>query len=142
MKSSGEVVFKKGQLVQVYRSYLDQTLKTERKLLPKWSHPHRVKKRIRNAYRLERQDGTEIEGEFSARRLRAFTPRPGSKLEKDQAEWLKEHKDDLEEEEAEDEAEERTEDGSEEDAVGTPLFAEGEHGVVDEEPAGQEGEIT
>ena len=33
----GEVVFHTGQLVQIYRSDLDFTLKTDRKLLPKWS---------------------------------------------------------------------------------------------------------
>jgi hypothetical protein len=35
-----EVVFKAGDLVQVYRSDLDNTFKTERKLLPKFSVPH------------------------------------------------------------------------------------------------------
>ena len=36
----GEVTFAKGQLVQIYRSDLDETFKTERKILPKWSPPH------------------------------------------------------------------------------------------------------
>jgi hypothetical protein len=36
-KSSGEVVFCVGQLVQVYHSDLDYTFKTEQKLVPKWS---------------------------------------------------------------------------------------------------------
>jgi hypothetical protein len=44
LKGSGEVIFKKGQLVQVYQSNLDQTLKTKWKLLPKWSHPHQVRR--------------------------------------------------------------------------------------------------
>jgi transposase InsO family protein len=44
LKSSGEVIFKKGQLIQVYQSNLDQMLKTEQKLLPKWSHPHWVRR--------------------------------------------------------------------------------------------------
>ena len=35
----GEVIFSKGQLIQIYRSDLDYTYKTERKLLPKWSTP-------------------------------------------------------------------------------------------------------
>ncbi|KAG2335885.1 hypothetical protein BDR05DRAFT_841490, partial [Suillus weaverae] len=35
----GEVIFKIGQLVQVYRNDLDYTFKTERKLIPKWSVP-------------------------------------------------------------------------------------------------------
>lgn len=37
-KKREEVVFKPGQLVQVYHSDLDYTFKTERKLLPRWSH--------------------------------------------------------------------------------------------------------
>jgi transposase InsO family protein len=65
LKKSGEVVFCTGQLVQVYRSDLDYTFKKERKLIPKWSQPYRVRTRIRNAYTLERLDGEEIEGEFS-----------------------------------------------------------------------------
>jgi hypothetical protein len=74
----GEVIFTKGQLVQVYRSDLDYTFKTERKLALKWSPPYRVTNRATNAYTLARLDGTPIEGEFSTRRLRAFVPRPGS----------------------------------------------------------------
>ena len=35
----GEVVFFKNQLVQIYRSDLDFTFKTDQKLLPKWSPP-------------------------------------------------------------------------------------------------------
>ncbi|KIJ89966.1 hypothetical protein K443DRAFT_36087, partial [Laccaria amethystina LaAM-08-1] len=38
-RKPGEVIFSKGQLVQVYHSDLDDTFKTERKLLPKWSPP-------------------------------------------------------------------------------------------------------
>ncbi|THU79221.1 hypothetical protein K435DRAFT_557629, partial [Dendrothele bispora CBS 962.96] len=41
----GEVMFKKGQLVQIYRSDLDYTFRTERKLIPKWSPPRRVVER-------------------------------------------------------------------------------------------------
>ncbi|THV06373.1 hypothetical protein K435DRAFT_578258, partial [Dendrothele bispora CBS 962.96] len=41
----GEVMFKKGQLVQIYRSDLDYTFRTERKLIPKWSPPKRVVER-------------------------------------------------------------------------------------------------
>ncbi|EMD32112.1 hypothetical protein CERSUDRAFT_38074, partial [Gelatoporia subvermispora B] len=35
----GEVIFQPGDLVQIYRSDLDYTFRTERKLLPKWSPP-------------------------------------------------------------------------------------------------------
>jgi hypothetical protein len=92
LKSPGKVTFDRGQLVQVYRSDLVYTFKTERKLLPKWSQPYRVKRRIQNAYELERLDGTLIEGEFSVRQLRAFTPKPGSQLEKQQ-EWYESNED-------------------------------------------------
>jgi transposase InsO family protein len=112
LKRSGEVVFRTGQLVQVYHSDLDYTFKTERKLIPKWSQPYRVRARIRNAYALERLDGEEIEGEFSARRLREFISKPEGKLEQEQKEWLENNP------------------GSEEaEAVRTPLFAGGEHGI-------------
>lgn len=80
----GEVVFNPGQLVQIYRSDTDYTFKTERKLLPKWSTPHRIAERLRNAYKLVTLNGTPLHGEYSARRLRAFTPREGTKLHTDQ----------------------------------------------------------
>ena len=41
-RNPGEVTFSKGQLVQIYRSDLDYTFKTEHKLLPKWSTPQRI----------------------------------------------------------------------------------------------------
>jgi hypothetical protein len=88
-------------------------------------------------YRLERQDRMEIEGKFSAQCLHVFTPRSGSKLEKDQEEWMEENKDKLEEDKMEDKMEDQTE----EDVVGTLLFVEGEHGVVEREPVGQERKI-
>ncbi len=78
--TAGEVVFEKGQLVQVYRNDLDYTFKTERKLVPKWSIPRRVVSRAQNSYQLEEIDGTRINGHFSAQRLRAFVPRSGSRL--------------------------------------------------------------
>jgi transposase InsO family protein len=121
LKKSGEVIFRTGQLVQIYRSDLDYTFKTERKMIPKWSQPYRIRTRIRNAYKLERLDGEEAEGEFSARRLREFIPKPGGKLETEQEGWLK---DNPECEEAE--------------AVRTPLFARGEHGMGDRGQADKE----
>ena len=81
----GEVSFSKGQLVQIYRSDLDHTFKTDQKLLPKWSPPQRVVERSLNSYKLEQLDGTPIAGNFSARRLRGFTPRDGTKLANEQA---------------------------------------------------------
>lgn len=85
-RKPGEVTFSKGQLVQIYRSDLDYTFKTDRKLLPKWSPPQRVAERACNSYTLERLDGTPIPGWFSARRLRGFYPREGTKLAEEQAE--------------------------------------------------------
>jgi len=123
----GEVVFEQGQLVQVYCSDLDYTFKTERKILPKWSQPRRISKRLRNSYELKNLDGSPISGTFSARRLRAFIPREGTKLAVEQRELerkLAEETDvdkleethDAEDEEAEDEADEEEDgDGSEEE---------------------------
>ena len=83
-----EVVFTQGQLMQVYRSDLDYTFKTERKLLPKWSRPYRVTMRLRNSYRLETLTGTPVPGMFSSRRLRAFIPREGTSLYDDQLKYM------------------------------------------------------
>ncbi|KAG2749755.1 hypothetical protein P692DRAFT_201656022, partial [Suillus brevipes Sb2] len=41
-RTPGEVIFSIGQLVQYYRSKLDYTFDAKRKLLPKWSPPHRI----------------------------------------------------------------------------------------------------
>jgi transposase InsO family protein len=83
-KTPGEVVFSKGQLVQIYRSDLDYTFKTERKLLPKWSTPQRITSRHLNSYVLETLKGDPISGTFSARRLRRFLPREGTRLADEQ----------------------------------------------------------
>ena len=80
----GEVIFSKGQLVQIYRSDLDYTFKTERKLLPKWSTPQRITARHLNSYVLETLNGDPLPGSFSARRLRRFIPREGTRLAEEQ----------------------------------------------------------
>lgn len=80
----GEVLFSKDQLVQIYRSDLDHTFKTERKLLPKWSMPQRVVSRNLNSYVLETLNGDVLPGSFSARRLRRFIPKDGTKLAEEQ----------------------------------------------------------
>jgi hypothetical protein len=85
-KKPGEVIFSKGQLVQVYRSDLDDTFKTERKILPKWSPPYRVFARNLNSYTLETLIGAPVNGNFSARRLRRFLPREGTELARAQKE--------------------------------------------------------
>jgi hypothetical protein len=79
------VIFRSGDLVQVYRSDLDFTLATERKLLPKFSAPRRVINRNKNSYQLETLEGFPIAGKFSSRRLRLFIPRTGTELEGVQA---------------------------------------------------------
>lgn len=87
-KYPGEVVFEPGQLIQVYRSDTDYNFRTERKLIPKWSQPRRVAERIQNSYKLVTLEGTVLPGEYSARRLRAFVPRPGTKLYEDQEQYM------------------------------------------------------
>jgi hypothetical protein len=79
-----EVIFKPGQLVQVYRNDLTYTFKTERKLLPRWSPPRRIINRNRNSYRLETLEGVPIPSTFSSRRLRCFLPRSGTQLAQQQ----------------------------------------------------------
>ena len=75
-----EVIFRAGDLVQVYRSDLDYTFKTERKMLPKFSAPRRIVHRNQNSYQLETLEGFPIAGRFSSRRLRLFIPRGGTEL--------------------------------------------------------------
>lgn len=84
-----EVIFKKGQLVQVYRSNMDYTFRTEKKLIPKWSAPLRIQERIVNSYQLETLEGKAVEGNFSSCCLRSFTPREGTRLAAQQAELEK-----------------------------------------------------
>ena len=80
-----EITFKAGDLVQVYRSDLDYTFATDRKLLPKFSAPRRVVSRNQNSYQLETLEGFPIAGKFSSRRLRQFIPRQGTELDRTQA---------------------------------------------------------
>ena len=83
-RNPGEVVFSKGDLVQIYRSDLDFTFKTDRKLLPKWSTPQRITTRHLNSYTLETLNGDPLPGSFSARRLRRFLPKEGTRLAAEQ----------------------------------------------------------
>ena len=91
--SPREVIFRAGDLVQIYRSDLDFTLSTDRKLLPKFSAPRRVVSRNQNSYQLETLEGFPIGGRFSSRRLRLFIPREGTELEAVQAAIEKEWRD-------------------------------------------------
>ena len=83
-RKPGEVIFLKGQLVQIYRSNLDYTFKIEHKLLPKWSVPHRVTSRHLNSYVMETLNGNPIPGTFSMQRLWRFILREGTQLAKEQ----------------------------------------------------------
>jgi hypothetical protein len=80
-----EVIFKAGQLVQVYQSDLDFTFKVERKMEPKWSAPRRVTSRDHNSYKLETLEGLPIGNRFSSWQLRRFIPRNGTALHEVQA---------------------------------------------------------
>jgi hypothetical protein len=92
-RSPREVIFRAGDLVQVYRSDLDFTFKTERKMVPKFSAPRRVISRNQNSYQIETLEGFPIAGKFSSRRLRLFVPRKGTELEEIQAAMEKEWRD-------------------------------------------------
>ena len=87
-KSPGKVIFKWGNLVQVYRSDLDFTFKTKRKLTPRWSAPFCIKSRKWNTYKLITINRSNVKGEFSARRLRRFHPRDGTTLVADQEQYM------------------------------------------------------
>ena len=63
----GEVMFKKGTLVQTHQSDLAKTISTECKLMPMWSEPCRVSEQILNSYKLETLDGKPLDGEYHAR---------------------------------------------------------------------------
>ena len=115
-RSPREVVFKAGDLVQVYRSDLDYTFKSDRKILPKFSAPRRVVSRNQNSYQLETLEGFPIAGWFSSWRLRLFVPRRGTELEGVQAAIEKEWRD---REEAEDRIEVVHRDGGSEEMVET-----------------------
>lgn len=114
------VKFKVKDLVQVYRSDLDYTFKTEHKLLPKWGPVRRIIGRNRNSYKIATLEGLPLKGWFSARRLREFVSRPGTALEAGQralveAVELIQNRAGVSEEEVED----LPEDGDE-DEVGSP----------------------
>ena len=82
----GEVTFRKGLLVQVYKNDLAKTIGTEHKLMPMWSEPRRVTEQMLNSYKLETLDGQPLDGEYHARRLREFIPREGTELAAQQKE--------------------------------------------------------
>ncbi|KAK0482837.1 hypothetical protein EDD18DRAFT_1112473 [Armillaria luteobubalina] len=83
----GEVVFQKGQLVQVFNTQLEKMIQMKRKLLPTWSGVLRTTDQAHNSYTLETVAGVPIKGKFHARQLRGFIPPAGSLLEGYEKEW-------------------------------------------------------
>ena len=88
-KKTGQVIFKHGQLIQIYRSNIDYSFKTEWKLLPKWSQPWQIVKWLQNSYMLENLDSSAIGGTFSSEQLQEFISREGTKLVAEQQELEK-----------------------------------------------------
>jgi hypothetical protein len=86
--TEGKVIFKPGELVQVFRSNLVKTVSNERKLTCRWSEPHRIQRRLLNSYALETVEGLDMDGIFSSRRLRHYRPRAGTPLAVAQAKFM------------------------------------------------------
>jgi hypothetical protein len=78
--TAGKVIFKPGQLVQVYANALDMTLSSSQKLQPQWSAPRCIISRVGNSYTINTLEGFPINGLFHARRLCQFIPRDGTAL--------------------------------------------------------------
>ena len=137
---TGEVIFTKGQLVQVFDSSLSMTLRTERKLQAMWLGPHRVSERILNSYKLETLEGTPLNGEFNARHLRPFQLRAGTELAAQQEAFMEKLREEGQEESIEDvkaEAEEQLRAPEQEE----PQTSEEEEEEGEEEDAG-EGDVV
>ena len=90
LKEGGEMIFEKGELVQMYWNDLAKTLSTDHKLYPMWSEPRHITNCILNSYRLATLDGQLIRGEFNTRHLRTFTPQEGTDLARRQETFLAE----------------------------------------------------
>ena len=82
------IIFKKGDLVQVHQTQWHNTLSLIKKLVPMWSIPSRTSSCLHNSYTLETLGGLPIEGMFNSRQLCTFKPRPGTKLALDELERL------------------------------------------------------
>jgi hypothetical protein len=80
----GEVIFKPGELIQVFRSDLTKTVSNERKLTCRWSEPHRVLRCLLNSHTLETVEGFAMDGTFSSR----HRPWEGTPLAVAQAEFM------------------------------------------------------
>jgi hypothetical protein len=73
--------FATDELVQFYDSRLDNSHKTIKKLIPRWSKPHIVSGKSLNSYTLSTLHGTAIPGMFHSRRLRKYIPLRGTSLD-------------------------------------------------------------
>ena len=67
MRKGGEVMFEKGQLVQVYRNNLAGSLSMAKKIQPMWTGPWRVIEQSLNLYRLETLEEEPLRGDYSTR---------------------------------------------------------------------------
>jgi hypothetical protein len=85
---AGEVVFKAGQLVQVFHSDLTHTMSNKHKLTVKWSEPYHVQQRLLNSHILETVAGITMDGPFNSRRLQAYVAREGTPLVLAQADFM------------------------------------------------------
>lgn len=94
-----EVVWQKGDLVQVHDSEWNRKLASLRKIIPMWSIPRRIASRLLNSYTLETLDGLPMSGVFNARRLRSFEPREGTKMARDELTRLQEEVGELDDDE-------------------------------------------
>ena len=75
------VTFALSDLVQVYKSKMDQSFETINKIAPKWTGPRIITGKSLDSYTLCTLTGTELQGKFHARRLKRFIPRRGSDLD-------------------------------------------------------------
>ena len=61
------IIFEKGNLVQVHKTQWHHMLSLMKKLVPMWSIPSRISSCLRNSYTLETLGGLPIEGMFNER---------------------------------------------------------------------------
>ncbi|QRV90331.1 Retrovirus-related Pol polyprotein from transposon opus [Ceratobasidium sp. AG-Ba] len=69
-----------GDLVQKYDARWDNTHSNDRKLVPRWTGPFRVRERRNTSYVLEDLQGELVSHGTHAKHLRRYIPRPGSAL--------------------------------------------------------------
>jgi hypothetical protein len=124
-----EVIFKLGDLVQVHCTDLTFTHSNDQKLTLRWSPPFCSTLRICNAYKLQTLNGSQVKGEYSARRLWCFYPQDRTQLAADQERYMAKRKaerkdgDDDEGDKAElsDDEDTGVQDGDDDDETGEAL---------------------